>query len=126
MRTNYIAFTATDAPFIVKTGGTPDQLKQEFVFNIPQSIDTQHNAVLMFMVNGTAGSNNLVAQVAINNNVVSTYGPADTALTRPFHEIFPGGFLKTGNNNKIAVQIVGGSGTFKVSDVVIWFMDNQQ
>jgi hypothetical protein len=103
---------------------------EDFEFNIPSSAfvgpDVEgrtQDPILMLMVNYTgAAINDLKANASINDKNVWNYGPTDTELTRPFHEVVPAKLLKTGKN-KLTVKVESGQGKLRVSDIVVWFQN---
>jgi len=97
-----------------------------FPFTLPSTaaVATQHS-ILSLMVHSMGAANNLKANVSINGVKVWGYGPTNADLTRPFHEVLKTSenALKPGNNT-LKIQVEGGQGTFRVSDIVIWFQNN--
>src|SRR5262245_15660229 len=79
------------------------------------------NCILGMMVD-TQNANDLKVEGRLGGQtgpIVFTYGPSDTNLTRFFQRVFNG--LSTANNNNIHLRIVGGTGSFSVSNMVLWF-----
>ncbi len=110
----------TDAELDLKLGADSDE---DFDFEIPPTAAVAQRAILALMVNSAGSANDLKSEVSINGIKVFTYGPTDANLTRPFHEIVSGNVLRIGANN-IKIRVVSGKGTFRVSDILIWFQNN--
>ena len=113
----------SDAPTDLKISGDIDK---EFSFSIPSTaaVATQHS-ILSLMVNSTGAVNDLKANISINGVKVWGYGPTETDLTRSFHEVVKTteNALKIGSN-MLTVKVESGQGTFRVSDIVVWFQNN--
>jgi hypothetical protein len=124
MNANYK--TILDDPKDLKVGADTDW---DLDFNLPNTMAIDKTAVLTFMVQSTGGgSQGLHAKVYINGHDLFTYGPTNTDLSRPFQVLFQDPthpILQKGNNN-IAIKLLGGLGTFRFSDVVVWFKDTPQ
>jgi hypothetical protein len=113
-----------DKPFDLKSSGPAEKFLN---FTLPSTLvyDKRAPGILWYMVNSTGSMNDLKAEVRINAKVVSGYGPSDTDLSRPFHEVLSapeaeGNILIPGDNS-IEFQVISGKGTFRVSDVIIFF-----
>lgn len=120
MPANY-SIALGDAQQEVKSGGDIDK---EFTFVIPPSAQRQLPFILQLMVQ-TLGANDLRVGVSINGSQIFNYGPSDTNLTRPFHDVVSAQVLNVGNN-KLKVALLSGKGTFRFSNIVVWFQDNTQ
>ncbi|WNG33883.1 hypothetical protein F0U61_09745 [Archangium violaceum] len=95
-----------------------------FTFNIPLTVRVEQAQVLALMVHAVAGTiNNLHAEILLNNTQVFTYGPTNRSFTAPFHKVVPGNILKAGSNT-MAVRVVNGQGTFRASDILLWFQND--
>ena len=124
---NYVVIS--DRPTDLKIGDNADN-SAEFPFLIPAGAvitaaqQSQH-PILSLMVNSMGAAKALKANISINGVNVWNYGPTDADLTRPFHEVLrkkdqP---LKIGSNT-LRVKLESGQGTFRVSDIVVWFQSN--
>jgi hypothetical protein len=85
-------------------------------------------AILSFVVNATGSVQALEAVIKINNHTVVQYGPTNIDLTRPFQEVFR--YRPNTNTpilkhvgNWITAEVVGGQGTFRISDVIVWYQN---
>ena len=78
------------------------------------------NCILGFMAN-TENSNNLKVECRLSttNQVIYNYGPTDTNITRFFQEVFDG--LTVSGPNNLTFKIIGGTGSFSIANLVIWF-----
>jgi hypothetical protein len=101
----------------IHTGGDIDV---DFVFAGLPAGALAIDCILGFMVH-TKDSNNLRVEARLNGGApFFSYGPTDTNLTRFFQEIF-GGLRLSPQTNTITFKIIGGSGSFNMRDVVLWF-----
>jgi hypothetical protein len=124
---NYVVIS--DRPTDLKIGDNADN-SAEFPFPIPADAaiataqQSQH-PILSFMVNSMGAAKALKANISINGVNVWSYGPTDADLTRPFHEVVKktDQALKIGSN-MLRVKLESGQGTFRVSDIVVWFQSN--
>jgi hypothetical protein len=124
---NYVVIS--DRPTDLKIGDNADN-SAEFSFPIPADAaiagaqQSQH-PILSFMVNSMGAAKALKANISINDVNVWSYGPTDADLTRPFHEVVKktDKALKIGSN-MLRVKLESGQGTFRVSDIVVWFQSN--
>jgi|KBSSwiStaDraftv2_1062776.scaffolds.fasta_scaffold483388_2 hypothetical protein len=120
---NYVVIS--DNPTDLKIGDNADNSK-EFTFSIPNNaaVTAQHS-ILSLMVNSMGTVKALKANISINGVNVWGYGPTDTDFTRPFHEVVRASdqALKIGSN-MLRVKLESGQGTFRVSDIVVWFQNN--
>ena len=115
-----------------KTGDEPLSLTQagdnpSFTFDVPQNADLTKRSpgILWYMVHSTGSVAQIKVDVSINGKAVTSYGPTSTDLTRPFHEIVGHdandvAILKKGTNT-VTFKYVSGVGTFKVSDIIVFF-----
>ena len=74
--------------------------------------------IVQFMVH-TENANSLRVRMRVNEHTAWQYGPTDTGMTRPFHDTVS--ILEEGDDNTIDFQIIGGTGTFLVSSIIVWF-----
>jgi hypothetical protein len=117
----------TDKPFDLKSSGPTEKFLN---FELPNTIVSGKRGpgILWYMVNSTGKMSGLKAEVRINGKTVSGYGPSDVDLSRPFHEVLSippeeeGNVLIPGTNS-IEFLVVSGQGTFRVSDVVVFFQN---
>jgi hypothetical protein len=115
----------SDAPSDLKIGDNQVNVK-DFDFPIPDNAAvTKQHSILSLMVHSMGSAKALKANVSINGVNVWSYGPTDADLTRPFHEVVKGSenALKIGPN-RLKVTLESGQGTFRVSDIVVWFQNN--
>ena len=68
----------------------------------------------------TEGTSGLKAVFKINDKDVFSYGPSSTNITRVLQALIPGDALSV-RNNVIRGEVVAGSGTFRVRNIVIWW-----
>ena len=96
-------------------------------FAIPDTADLRA-PILMVKINSTGPMNDLKAPFTVNGTNIFTYGPTDTDLTRPLHEVMPNGLLahsslQNPKPNKIKIGPVSGQGKSLVSDIILWFQN---
>jgi hypothetical protein len=121
----------SDASSELKIGDNQVNVK-DFDFTIPDNAAvTKQPSILSLMVHSMGAAKALKANVSIRPPgeqkfiQVWSYGPTDADLTRPFHEV-----VKTNQNalkigtNRLKVTLESGQGTFRVSDIVVWFQNN--
>jgi len=114
---DYVPNTATGK---ILTGGDIDMIA---TYNIPGGINPI-DCVLTLMVS-TANATNLHVQAKLNDgSVIFDYGPTSTSITRPFQQIFSGLVPGKEGGNKITFRIIGGTGSFAISNSVIWYRKN--
>ena len=70
----------------------------------------------------TEGTNLLKAVIRINNQVVLSYGPSSTNMTRMLQEVFTGK-LVTGTNI-ITGEVLSGTGFLTVKSFAVWWQTN--
>jgi len=113
-------FTANKLKAVIATGGDIDV--PFGVGPLPQGADAK-NCLLGYM--GTASkASNLKVQVKLNDTVVDTLGPLDVGITRYFQIVCEPGLQPNVANNLVNFRIVGGTGSFGISNVVVWFHQN--
>ena len=127
---NYVVIS--DRPTDLKIGDNADN-SAEFSFPIPAdaaisataTAQKSQHPILSLMVNSMGAAKALKANISINDVNVWNYGPTDGDLTRPFHEVVKktDQALKIGSN-MLRVKLESGQGTFRVSDIVVWFQSN--
>jgi hypothetical protein len=124
---NYVVIS--DRPTDLKIGDNADN-SAEFSFPIPAdaaiaAAQKSEHPILSLMVNSMGAAKALKANISINGVNVWNYGPTDADLARPFHEVVKktDQALKIGSN-MLRVKLESGQGTFRVSDIVVWFQSN--
>jgi len=68
----------------------------------------------------TEGTSGLKAVFKLNDKDVFSYGPSSTNITRVLQALIPSDALNV-RNNVLSGEIVAGSGSFRVRNIVIWW-----
>ena len=103
-----------DSSVTLTTGGDIDK---DFSFNLGTAVKhNQHVILQFFFVSGT-NANNLSFRFSINGTNVRTINVTGNHFAT-VHEVARN--VTKNNANDLKVQIVGGSGTVHISDIVLW------
>ena len=110
----------SDGNVDLKIGGDIDRT---FDFNIPTTAVLNQSAILSFQLDtGTGGTpSGLKWRADINGTKIGgwTHNARDFCAVQ---EVFGGSVLKKGSNSA-TVTVESGTGTLRVSDIVVWFQN---
>lgn len=117
---------ATLSDYVVIIDGTATMVRggtnyYRQTFNVPNNLNQSAKAIFMYRVEAD-NANDLKYTMDLNGQDVLTL----THSTNRFgtiHEVISGTAIRTGEN-KFQVVATGGTGTLKVSDVVVFFQVN--
>ena len=107
-----------DSSVTIQRGGGGD-LDKEFHINLPESLVRSNRSILAYVVDPESNVNNLRVEVAVNGTPVrsSRFGQ-DLLMT--LHEVVGADVLNVGRNT-VKFTATSGSGSIRISDVVLWW-----
>jgi hypothetical protein len=94
----------------------------ETTFDLPSTLQVSARSVLMIAVRTFQNSQNVNLDVWINGEgpLLDSYSTFPTSDQFTFQEVVPANLLKKGQN-RIRMELVGGSGSARISDVVLLY-----
>jgi hypothetical protein len=119
---NYAAIS-DDAVTVAIGINTLFQKEHKFPINLSSTVSVGHHTVLSFMIEPIDPSD-LTFKISIingNNTQTKIYSyTIQSNIWRSFHEVIPPNVL-TATNNKLKVEVTGGSGQLRISDIVLLY-----
>lgn len=94
----------------------------ETTFDLPSTLQTSARSVLMISVRTFQSSQNLNLDVWINGEgpLLDSYSTFPVSDQFIFQEVVPANLLKKGQN-RIRLELISGSGSARISDVVLLY-----
>ena len=103
----------------------PADDESEQTFRLSKEFDNGSDTILMWRIRTEDNSRNIRYRVRVNNSVVFTQpsgGRIDGESYQTVHEVAGRGVFNPGNREqRLQVELLGGSGFFGVADVVVLY-----
>lgn len=110
---DYVAIT--DGALNIATGADIDK---EVNFNLEPAVRLGQQSILQFFYVSSSNASNLTYRFSINGTEIRTINVTGNFFST-IHEVIGGGVLASGTNT-LKAEIVGGSGSVSLSDIVLW------